>query len=61
MNALYRNRLYRIHDVANDLTLEDATGRVFTVPLSDETLVIDPTDDEVALADPDDADTADSA
>jgi len=50
MNALYRNRLFHIVDVANDLTLEDATGHVFTVPLHDETLVIDPTDGDLAEA-----------
>ena len=49
MKALYKRRLCHIVEVSSDITLEE-TGRQFVVPLSDEALVIDPTDCEVADA-----------
>lgn len=49
MKALYRGRLCNIVEVSSDITLEEK-GRQFLVSLSDEALVIDPTDYEVADA-----------
>lgn len=49
MKALYRRRLCNIVEVSSDITLEEQ-GRQFVVALSDEALVIDPTDYEVADA-----------
>ena len=49
VKALHKGRLCNIVDVSSDITLEEQ-GRQFVVSLSDETLVIDPTDYEVADA-----------
>ena len=49
MKALYKGRLCNIVEVSSDITLEEQ-GRQFVVSLSDEALVIDPTDYEVADA-----------
>jgi hypothetical protein len=49
VKALCSGRLCRIVEVSSDITLEES-GREFVVPLSDEALVIDPTDNEVADA-----------
>jgi len=50
MNALYRNRIYRVVDVAGDITLEGSGGGPFDVSLCDPVLIVDPTDYEVANA-----------
>ena len=50
MKALYNNRLCNIVEVSSDVTLAEE-GRQFVVSLGDESLVIDPTDKEVADAD----------
>ena len=49
MKALYKRRLCNIVEVSSDITLEEQ-ARQFVVALSDEALVIDPTDSEVADA-----------
>ena len=49
MNAIYRGRVYRIDntDDHDSVTLEDKiTGARVVAPYEDETLIIDPTDDE---------------
>ena len=50
MKALYDNRIYNVADVAGDLILEGHDGQQFAVDFSDECLIVDPTDDEVADA-----------
>lgn len=50
MKALYKNRLCTVVDIASDVRLAGDEGE-FRVPLYDEGLVIDPTDEEVAAAD----------
>jgi len=50
MKALYDNRIYNVADVAGDLILEGHDGQQFAVDFSDECLIVDPTDDEVANA-----------
>ena len=47
MNAIYKNRLYRVVEVTSDLLLADGS-ETLAVSLSDESLVIDPTDREAA-------------
>ena len=50
MKALYDNRIYNVVDVVLDILLEGLDGRQLSVDLSDERLVVDPTDSEVADA-----------
>jgi hypothetical protein len=49
MKAIWKDKLYVVIDtVANDIILESISDdKKFLVPLSDKTLIIDPTDDEV--------------
>ena len=50
MKALYKNRVCFVIDMCTDITLDD-DGRHFTVPFDDASLVVDPTDAQVADAD----------
>lgn len=50
MKALYKNRLCHVINSGSDITLED-DGRQFSVDFGDASLVVDPTDAQVADAD----------
>jgi len=50
MKALYDNRIYNVVDVVLDIILEERDGKQFSVDLSDERLIVDPTDSDVAEA-----------
>jgi hypothetical protein len=48
VNAIYNNRAYKVDDTEGDhIILNDGSG-TFRVPLSDQSLIIEPTDDEMA-------------
>jgi hypothetical protein len=50
MNALYKNRICNVIEVAGDITLDGRGVEPFDVSLSDPALVIEPTDEQVANA-----------
>jgi hypothetical protein len=51
VKAIYDNRIYNVAEEDIDLVLEGSNGSRFTVEFSDDQLVLDPTDSEVADAD----------
>jgi hypothetical protein len=50
MKAIYDSRIYNVVDVVLDIILEGRDGKQISVDLSDERLIVDPTDSEVADA-----------
>jgi hypothetical protein len=50
MKAIYDNRIYDVVEAGADLVLEGEPETQFAVEFSDERLIVDPTDTEVADA-----------